>query len=163
VEGFFYFLSYSVCVIDGRKSVQSVECLAEQPSQLPHPLLPDCAIITRANMPSLPLPIHPPCSLYFYFSIFPVHRDTQGWWWLMYNRPRKSTLTECCEFPPPSPGISGPCRLFIVVVGMLRFTTTHPPPPWIHYYNNSSYSLLLGSSPLPLVWCVVLTSGSFHM
>ncbi len=48
----------------------------------------------------------------------------------MYNRPRKSTLTECCEFPPPpSPGISGPCRLFIAVVRMLRFTTTHPLRP----------------------------------
>ena len=55
----------------------------------------------------------------------------------------------------PSAEISGPCRLFIVVVRMLRFTTTHPllPPPWIHYYNNSS------SYIVSLCWCVVLTSG----
>lgn len=69
----------------------------------------------------------------------------------MYNRPRKSTLTECWEFPPPpSSKISGPCRLFIVVVRMLRFTTTHPLLPWI--LSNSSLSL---SYPSPtLVRCL---------
>ena len=75
----------------------------------------------------------------------------------MYNRARKSTLTECCEFPSPPP----PRPRSVDRVGFLSSSFgcsdlqqfTPLPPPWIHYYNNSS------SYIVSLCWCVVLTSG----